>query len=228
MTRIAPVPPRRRRKAPCYIFEGTWWGPRETPLVLPFLQALGSLDGGLDLSHRTFRSADDLKYWFRRIPKNDRALVYISCHATGGELEPADGRSKVTWDDLLDALRAVKPGAIEFLHFGACEIIERGNRRGSLQALSNASRARWVSGYVEDVDWLRSMLLDLAVVAELFLPFYHETSNRRPQLRARARWFLETYGQQARTLGFSGLARKQGGVDNLIPGRLTPPGRGRA
>jgi hypothetical protein len=126
----------------------------------------------------------------------------------------------VTWDDLLTSLRAAKPGAIEFLHFGACEIIEEGNRRGRLLALSKASRARWVSGYVKDVGWLRSMLLDLAVVAELFLPFYPETSRQRPHLPARARWFLETYGQLARALGFSGLARQLGGVDRLIPGRL--------
>lgn len=43
---------RPRRKAPCYIFEGTWWGARETPLVLPFLQALEALDGGVSLSHK--------------------------------------------------------------------------------------------------------------------------------------------------------------------------------
>ena len=66
------------------------------------------------------------------------------------------------------------------------------------------------------VDWLPSMLLDLAVVGELFLPFYHETNSRRPQLRARAHRFLHTYEELARELGFSGLARLAG-INALIP-----------
>src|SRR5713226_5099136 len=120
---VASKPPKRRRRAPCYIFEGAWWDPRETSLVLPFLQALEAPDGGLALSHRTFRSADDLQYWFRRIPKGDRAFVYIACHADAGDLQPVDGRSRVTWNQLLTALESAKPGAVEFLHFGACEIV---------------------------------------------------------------------------------------------------------
>ena len=212
-------PPKRRRRAPCYIFEGAWWGARETPLVLPFLQALEALDGGLSLSHKTFRSADDLQYWFRRIPKGDRAFVYIACHADRGDLQPVDGRSQSPRGQLLDALEVAKPNAIEFLHFGACEIVDPADRRRSLEGLARASGARWVSGYVKAVDWLPSMLLDLAVVGELFLPFYHETGERRPQLRARAKWFLANYGQLARDLGLSALGRLAG-INALIPARL--------
>lgn len=215
----APKPPKRRRRAPCYIFEGTWWGPRETPLVLPFLQALEALDRGLSLSHRTFRSAEDLQYWFARIPKGERAFVYIACHADGDDLQPVDGRSRVTRDQLLDALKAAKPNAIEFLHFGACEFVDPANRRARLKELAEASGARWVSGYVKTIYWLPSMLLDLAVVGELFLPFYHETNRRRPKLRARAKRFLHTYEQLARDLGFSGLS-SLAGISALIPARL--------
>jgi hypothetical protein len=211
---------KRQRTAPFYIFEGTWWSPREVPLVLPFLQALQTVDGRLSLSHRTFRSADDLKYWIKRIPKNDRAFVYIACHASNGALYPVDSRSHIAWDELLAALKTAKPGAIEFLHFSVCNIVAVGNRRNSLKALADASRAHWVSGYIKDVDWLPSMLLDIAVVSELFLPFYHETSSRRPQLRARARRFLSTYEQLSRNLGFSGLARKLAGIDALFPERF--------
>jgi len=211
---------RRRRRAPCYIFEGTWWANREVPQVLPYLQALHASDGRLDLSHRTFRCADDLAYWLSKIPKTERSFVYVACHARDGNLYPADGRSAVPLEKVCDALGAAKPGAIEFLHFGSCEIVDSRNRRGSLQSLADASRARWVSGYVNDVYWLPSMLLDLALVGELFLPFYHETRTRRPRLKARAQWFLRSYEQLARELGFSGLARNLAGVDALIPRRL--------
>lgn len=219
MNRVG-MPVRRRRAAPCYIFEGLWWQTREVPQVLPFLQALAAFDGGLSLSHRTFRTGDDLRYWFSRIPKGDRSLVYIACHGRDGNLEPVDGRSKVGWEELIGALRAAKPGAIEFLHFGACEIVEEGNRRHSLEALAKASGARWVSGYTKSMDWLSSMLLDVAVVADLYLPFYHDTYSRRPQLQKRAQWFLQTYEQIARDLGFSGLARRLTGINGLVPERL--------
>jgi len=210
----------RRRRAPSYIFEGTWWANREIPQVLPYLQALHSSDGGLHLSHRTFRSADDLKFWFRRIPKAERAFVYIACHGSDESLYPVDGRLPISWKKLCEAFGAAKRGAIEFLHFSTCGIVDGRDRRGSLQSLADASGARWVSGYVKDIDWLPSMLLDLALVGQLFLPFYHETRTRRPQLKARAEWFLRSYGQLARELGFSGLARNLAGVDALIPGRL--------
>ena len=214
------MPLRKRRTAPCYIFEGTWWRAHELPQVLPFLQILEGIDYGLSLSHKTFRSADDLRYWFKRIPKNDRAFVYLACHAEGGDLQPVDRRSRVTRDELLDALRSAKDGAIEFLHIGACESVTDGDRRRSLSALADASGARWVSGYVSEVDWLPSMLLDLAIVGKLYLPFYHDGRARRPQLQRRAADFIRTYEQFSRGLGFSGLARSGGAADKLVPGRL--------
>jgi hypothetical protein len=117
---------RSRLKAPCYIFEGTWWGHREVPQVLPYLQALHARQGNVDLSHRTFRSADDLTYWFRRIPRTERAFVYVACHSREGILYPTDFRSPVPWEKLCDALRAAKPGAIEFLHFSSCGTVDPG------------------------------------------------------------------------------------------------------
>jgi hypothetical protein len=117
------------------------------PLVLPYLQALQTSQGRLGLSHRTFRSADDLAYWIRRIPKDERAFVYVACHARDGELYPVDGRKRVPWDDMLDALGQAKSGAIEFIHFGACEILQVPSRRKDLEQIASACKARWVSGY---------------------------------------------------------------------------------
>jgi hypothetical protein len=213
------MPPTRRRKACCWIFEGAWWRAREVPLVLPFLQALQGSNGGLALSHKTFRSADDLRFWVKRIPKNERAFVYIACHATDGELQPVDGRSKIPRSALLESLGCAQENAIEFLHFGACEMVQKGNRGDTLRDLADASRACWVSGYVKAVDWLPSTLLDLAVVSELFLDFHHRRGIRRPPLHRRAQIFLRTYEQFARNLGFSGLVKVRGGA-KLIPERL--------
>ena len=65
-----------------------------------------------------------------------------------------------------------------------------------------------------------AMLFDMAVIRELYLPFYHATRARRPHLTAKTRKFLDTYEQLARLLRFSGLARNLGGINALIPTRL--------
>ena len=197
------MPLTRRTKASCWVFEGTWWHAREVPLVLSFLQALQAFKEGLTLSHKTFRSAEDLGYWFRRIGRNERAFVYIACHAKHGILKPVDGRSRIGQDELRAALGSARENAIEFLHFGACQFVPDHNRRG----------------YTKEVDWLSSMLLDLAVISELFLDFHHATRSRRPPLHRKAQAFLDTYEQFARNLGFSGLVAN-GGPAKLVPERL--------
>jgi hypothetical protein len=211
--------PQRRAKASCWVFEGTWWHAREVPLVLSFLQALQSFKAGLTLSHKTFRSAEDLSYWLRRIGRNERAFVYIACHAKHGVLKPVDGRSRIAQDELRAALGSTRENAIEFLHFGACQFVPDHNRREFLRELARVSGARWVSGYTKEVDWLSSMLLDLAVISELFLDFHHATRSRRPPLHRKAQAFLDTYEQFARNLGFNGLVAN-GSAAKLVPERL--------
>jgi hypothetical protein len=94
------VPRRKRRTAQCYVCGGAWWRAHDQPQVLPFLR----IDRGVSLSHKTSRSADDLHDWFKRIPKNDCALVYLPGHADGGDLQPIDRRSHITQPSLSRAL----------------------------------------------------------------------------------------------------------------------------
>lgn len=207
-------------KAPLYILEGTWWSKRETPLVLSYFQALAASHGDLDLSHRTIRSAADITYYLKRLSRNERAFVYIACHGESLCLKPADGRSKIKREELLDALSVAKPGAIGFLHFGCCEMISADNRRESLAELMSASGAKWVSGYTKPIDWLRSTLLDLALASEFFGSFPHGPGRKGPRLQSAANHFVRSYNQLARGLGFSGLSRSSSGNHRLFPQRL--------
>ena len=92
--------------------------------------------------------------------------------------------------------------------------------RGGRASPGSGSGARWVSGYTQEVDWLASMLLDLAVISELFLDFHHSGTTRRPPLHRKAQAFLSTYEQFARKLGFSGLVSNGGRTRKLVPERL--------
>ncbi|HDL19059.1 MAG TPA: hypothetical protein ENH29_08390 [Bacteroidetes bacterium] len=188
----------------CYILEGTWWSNREVPLILPYFQALANSGNRINLSHRTFRNADDIKYWVSRISKNERAFLYIASHGENQMLVPADGRSPIKNDKLLDALRNAKEGAIEFIHFGCCEMLARDSRRQSLENYLKATNAKWASGYSEIVEWLPSTFLDLALIADLAVPYYEDGKKKHVKLSFRGRKFLRNYEQLLRALGFSG------------------------
>jgi len=206
-------------KANCIILEGSWWRAHEPPLILPYFQALASSHHGFNLSHRTIRSADDIDYWIKKVPKGSRSFVYFACHGENLELQPVGRRSHVTRERLLNALSNAKDGAIAFLHFGCCEMIDAAHRRQNLQSLADSSRAYWVSGYTTSVDWLTSTLLDLALAAELYLAFADAGLKRGPKLQANAKRFIANYEHLARRLGFSGLSYLYGG-NRLFPARL--------
>jgi hypothetical protein len=207
-------------KAPVYILEGTWWSNKETPLILSYFQALASSHREIDLSHRTIRCAEDIGYYVRRLGRNERAFLYFACHADGLTLKPGDGRSPVPRADLLNALREKKDGAIGFVHFGCCEMVDEYNRRRSLKEILDASGARWVSGYTQSIDWLRSTLLDLALVSEFYCQFPRGRAKGGPHLHTAATRFVESFDQLARELGFSGLSKSSNGETRLFPQRL--------
>ena len=95
---------------------------------------------------------------------------------------PGGRRDRVSRNDFIDVLRQAKEGAIGFIHLGCCEMVDKKNRRSSLTEIADASGARWVSRYTTSIDWLRSMFLDLALVAEVYLEF--AKGGNRPSERS--------------------------------------------
>lgn len=203
----------------CYMLEGTWWSNREVPQVLPYFQALSSSGNRINLSHRTFRNAADIRYWVQKIKKDERAFLYFACHGENQMLIPADGRSPIKNDELLEALKSAKKGAIEFIHFGCCEMLSRNQRRKSLEKYLSAAKAKWASGYSVEIDWLPSMLLDLALIADLAVPYHEDGKKKSVKLSFRGRRFLKNYEQLVRGLGFSGAYKNGAGKIELFPKR---------
>lgn len=198
-----------------YILEGSWWNNREVPQVLPYFQALENSGNRINLSHRTFRNVEDIEYWVSKIPKNEKAFLYFACHGEDQKLIPADGRSPISNEKLLNSLRVAKKGAIEFVHFSCCEMISPDNRSKSLKGYLGASNAKWVSGYSERVDWLQSIFLDLALITNLAIPYH----NERNGFSYKGRSFLNDYEQLVRSLGFSGGYNNGRGKVQLFPQR---------
>lgn len=201
-------------KVPVVILEGVWWSVREVPLVLPYFEALARTFPDIDLSHRTFRSVEDVEYYVSKLPKNGGAMLYFACHGSNLHLAPTDD-SLISPPELVDALGKAKDGAISFIHFGCCEMVDPQKRRESHEKYLNACGAKWASGYTKEVEWLKSTLLDLAFVAEVFVPY----RKGEGYLKKKADWFFINYEQLARELCFSALSKVSEGP-KLFPERL--------
>lgn len=207
------------RRAPVWIFEGTWWDHHESSKVLPYFQAVSSTVAPLDIGHRTFRSADDLEYWIKKIPRGTSAFVYVACHGNGEGLWPVSN-TLISVDELCATFTAAKDGAIGFLHFGTCGVVDGTNRRASLQRLRRAARARFVSGFTRPIDWFQSTLFDVVIAAELFVPYYLDARHSAPKLAKRASDAYREHQALARRLGFTGLVSTASGGETMIPARL--------
>jgi hypothetical protein len=75
-----------------------------------------------------------------------------------------------------------------------------------------------VSGYTEAVDWLPSTLLDIAFLAQVYVP-WHKAPTMRANAEKQARAFLTQYETLVRSMGFSaisGLRPEQA----LLPARI--------
>lgn len=207
------------KKAKIVILEGTWWSSHEVPQVLPYFDALANTNKQIDLSHRTFRNVEDIEYYVGQIKRNAGVFLYIACHGKELSLKPAGNSPAIELTEIASALENAKPGAIEFIHFACCEMINPDARRETHQKVLDASGARWVSGYTVEVDWIQSMFLELALVTELFVGQKVSNDGRVTQLKRRASRFYDDYEQLARRLGFSALTRLSKS-DVMFPERL--------
>lgn len=204
-------------KAPIVVLEGLWWSKHEVPLVLPYFQALATSHRNIDLAHRTFRTAEDIDHYVKHIPKNAGAFLYFACHGRNSHLNP-DSRTYISSETVVKSLQSAKDGAISFVHFGCCEMVDSQDRRGSHKRIMDACGARWASGYTKEVDWLPSMFIELALVSEVFVP-QRQYDGRSFKLKTEAKGFIALYEQAARQLGFSALTKVSGG-EMLLPERL--------
>lgn len=215
-----------RKRAPVYILEGTWDNHHELPQTLPYLDAYQRTFGRIKLMHRSFRNAEDLAYYIGRIPKDARAFIYISSHASAGALYPTGVKDKIPTEKVLEALKQAKQDAVAFLHFGCCEFV-RGDdvgRRDHLgKLLDSVNGGQCVSGYTSVVDWLQSTLLDIVLIDEVYVPWF-VAPNKIAAAETRAMAFVQNYEQLQRVLGFSAMSRLRGN-DTLFPARVAAPRR---
>lgn len=145
------------------LLESPWWLPRENPLrasCLPFFQGLERLHDGFNIYYSTFYDtagfetalSQDLIHTVEK-----RQILYIGAHGTCGSI--ADGRASTILGKA--GLYGKRIGGVIV---SSCLVADRDEN--FIEVLLSGD-INWVFGYTRSVNWLSSLLLELAIVEAL-------------------------------------------------------------
>ena len=178
----------------------TDWADVKTALsVYPMLELLRSCPLGVPFIHRNVATRDSVRYyltkWAQRA-QDDHPILYMAFHGFSGELHFGDQRRRdghLTLDELEKLLEGRCAGRI--IHFGSCQTIDVTKRR--LRRFIDATGAVSVSGFRQDVDWVRSAILDFALFAA-----FQQNSMTVAGMRAERSRLARRYTYECRALQF--------------------------
>jgi hypothetical protein len=147
------------------LLESPWWTPKQNPTrasSLPFFQGLERLHDHFNIYYSTFYDTagfetaleQDLTHTHEK-----RQILYIGAH--GGHSSIANGRASSVLEKV-----AIHGAKIEGVIVSSCLV---GARESNLWAPVLINRTRWVFAYTCSVDWLSSLLIELAILEALAL-----------------------------------------------------------
>lgn len=147
------------------LLESPWWTPKSNPTrasSLPFFQGLERLHDHFNIYYSTFYDtqgfenalAQDLIHTHEK-----RQILYIGAHGTEDRI--ANGRASTVLEKV-----ALHGGKIEGVVVSSCLV---GARESNLWAPILINQTRWVFAYRHAVNWLDSLLVELALLEALAL-----------------------------------------------------------
>jgi hypothetical protein len=149
-----------------FSLEGSWNEDlTDRSSVLPMLELLERLEK-IDYVHRDVGTRPELEHYLARwIDEDlDYYVLYLAFHGKNTGLWLSDRTDGfVTLDYLAGVLADKLDGCV--VHFGSCSVMAAEER--ALQRFLDQTGARAVTGYLSDVDWVDSALMDLAVMGTL-------------------------------------------------------------
>lgn len=147
------------------LLESPWWTPKIDPTrasSLPFFQGLERLHDHFNIYYSTFYDtqsfesalAQDLVH-----TREKRQILYIGAH--GNENSIAGGRASTILEKV-----AIHGDKIEGVIVSSCLV---GARESNLWAPVLINKTRWIFAYRHSVNWLDSLLIELALLEALAL-----------------------------------------------------------
>jgi hypothetical protein len=196
----------RGRRHPHGIFclEADWPRMRRGHTVKPLLDVLRSSMLEVPSIHRHVATHDSLMYYLGKWTQKAHAdfrILYFAVHGVEGEVQFGDLRlnSNCVHLDLLEEHLAGKCAG-RLIHCSSCRTIDLPAAR--IQRFLARTGALGISGYLGDVDWIRSIVFDLAFLAAL-----QENAMTRPGLHAVRTRILERHPREAKRLRFDLILR---------------------
>lgn len=160
------------------VLESPWWQPKVNPLrasALPFFKSLEALTDGFNCYYSTFYDtkgfelalAEDLKHTTEK-----KQILYIGAH--GSESTIAGGNIQAVIKKAASHSKKLQ-GVI----VSSCTVGSQ-TRKLSQIFTSDSERTpvKWLWAYNCAVDWLNSMMLEIAII-EALVSFQHKQTGRR-------------------------------------------------
>ena len=155
-----------------YCIENDWWeDPKRQSTVEPILQMFRA-HSKVDYIRRDVATDIELEFYLRQWSGSKYSkypILYLALHGHTGELQVKE-KKKVRYDSrslTLDELEKILEGKCQgkVIMFSSCSTLGiHGNR---LNTFVRKTKAKAVLGYKEKVDWLESLIFELALFSEI-------------------------------------------------------------
>lgn len=187
-----------------FCLETDWTGVAKAPSVFSLLGLLRSSPLRIPSIHRHVATPDSFHHYLRKWTlrlHDDYPILYLALHGVEGEIQFGDLRrsdNHVTLDELEEELAGKCKGRV--LHFSSCRTLVVSEQR--IQKFLKATGAIAVSGYRRDIDWIRSAIVDLALLSSMQQNAFTAVGFRAVRLR-----MMRRHGAELRALRFRMVVR---------------------
>jgi hypothetical protein len=190
-----------------FVLEAEWvYGDFGRFTIRPMLDLLAhGVDGKLNVVHRDVATREELAHYLQRWARcGERRfpVLYIACHGDPGVVYLGDNGRRteaVTLDELAEMIGPGLSG--RHVHFGCCSTLAVDRRH--LTRFLRSTGITSASGFVTEVDWLRSTAFEL-----LILPTVLRYSRTRRGAQRMAAALHKEAGPLRRELGFRVVLRE--------------------
>jgi hypothetical protein len=139
----------------------------------------------------------------RLASKDNIHNIYIAAHGSEGALYGSNEQEEITLAKVRNSIKKINEsrGQLNSMYFGSCNFGNYSNLESLL--LSGSIQLRWVAGYTEEVDFVKSSVLD-ALFWNLYITDKSETPLQK--IKNVCKTLVDDAGGLVEQLGFKVLA----------------------
>lgn len=148
------------------------------------------------VTYKTVSTVEELRFLLSQMRKNQNSdfdIVYFAFHGAKGKIQLFEAKDVNTYSRLvsLEELSEMAEGCLsgKKVMFGSCSTLSAAESR--INSFMEKTGATMVSGYKKSVDYVRSSILDLALISEIAVSRKQSSDYLRQQLEKRYSGLME-------------------------------------